>query len=85
VICATELAEGNPKIRKRLREHDRRLRARVAQTLAAAVQAEELSVDPDLGARLVCTTMNGLQVESRKGISVDDAEATLATVLRALA
>jgi len=84
VICATELAEGNPKIRKRLKVHDRRLRALVAQTLRAAADAGELSIDPALGARLVCTTLNGLQVESRKGISLADAEATLETVIRAL-
>ncbi len=84
VICATELAEGDPKMRKRLRDHDRRLRALVAQNLQAAADAGEVSVDPALGARLVCTTLNGLQVESRKGISLADAQATMETVIRAL-
>lgn len=84
VNCTTELAERDPEVRTRLQEHDHRLRARVAGTLRAGVAAGELSADPDLGARLLCTIVNGLHLESRKGVTLADAEATLALALRAL-
>ena len=82
--CTTELAERDLEVRKRLQKHDQRLRARVAETLRAGVAAGELSADPNLGARLLCTTVNGLLLESRKGVTLADAEATLALALRAL-
>lgn len=84
VNCATELAETDDTVRTRLRRHDAALRLVVRQALAAAVAAGELAGDPAGGALLLCTAVNGLQVESRKGISIDDARTVLATALQAL-
>lgn len=84
VTCAMELAERDETVRRRLQDHDRQLRAIVADQLRAAKRDSDISIDPEIGARLVCTTMNGLQVESRKGISLDDARSTLAALRLAL-
>lgn len=84
VNCATELAEGDEAVRIRLRQHDANLRQSIRQALAAAVAVGELTGDPATGAMLLCTTVNGLQVESRKGISLDDARATVSLALDAI-
>lgn len=84
VVCASELAATDASVRRRLVAHDERLRALVAATIAAANEAGELSGDPSRGARLLCTTVNGVQLDGRKGISLDDARATLALALDAL-
>lgn len=84
VNCATELAENDEAVRSRLKQHDTALRRSVRQAIAAAVARGELTGDPAVGAMLLCTTVNGLQVESRKGISLNDASATVTLALDAL-
>lgn len=84
VMCAIELAEADPNIKARLNRYDRRLRGRVADALRSAKGTGHISADPDVGARLLCTTASGLAVEARKGISLTDAEETLALVLDGL-
>lgn len=84
VNCATELAETDDHVRERLRRHDRALRSVVRQAISKAVTSGELNVDPSAGAMLLCTTVNGLQVESRKGVSPDDARTTLTMAFDAL-
>lgn len=84
VNCATELAETDEGVRDRLQRHDRALRSAVGRTISEAVASGELHADPTAGAMLLCTTVNGVQVESRKGISLDDARTTLMMALSAL-
>lgn len=84
VNCAIELADSDPAARSRLQRHDRALLSVVHDALTTARRQGELSVDPRTGARLLCTTVNGLQVEARKGITLDEARATLALALHAL-
>lgn len=84
VVCTTELAPNDPAIRARLQRHDESLRALVTDALRSAVAAGELHGDPVAGARLLATTVNGVQVDARKGISFDDARATLRLALDAL-
>lgn len=84
VNCATELAENDEYVRQRLRRHDREHQAMIAKALSSAVAAGDLAVDPSAGAMLLCTTVTGVQVESRKGITIEDARATLAMALDAL-
>ena len=84
VVCASELAATDASVRRRLVAHDHRLRALVAAAIEAANRCGELSGDPERGARLLCTTVNGVQLDGRKGISRDDARATLMLALDAL-
>ncbi len=84
VVCASELAATDEAVRRRLVAHDDRLRTLVAAAIAAANRDGELSGDPELGARLLCATVNGVQLEGRKGIGRDDARATLMLALDAL-
>ena len=84
VVCASELAATDASVRRRLVAHDHRLRALVASAIEAANRCGELSGDPQRGARLLCTTVNGVQLDGRKGISRDDARATLMLALDAL-
>jgi TetR/AcrR family transcriptional repressor of nem operon len=84
VVCTSELAQTDASIRARLVAHDERLRGLVAAAIAAANRGGELSGDPQRGARLLCTTVNGVQLDGRKGISRDDARATLMLALDAL-
>jgi len=84
VVCASELAATDASVRRRLVAHDHRLRALVAAAIEAANRCGELSGDPQRGARLLCTTVNGVQLDGRKGISRDDARATLMLALDAL-
>ncbi len=84
VMCATELAETDPWVRDRLRRVDKALRRHVAQVLSNANSQGELNCDPKAGADFLATTVNGLQVESRKGIGLDDARSILALALNAL-
>lgn len=84
VVCASELAATDAAVRRRLVAHDERLRALVGAAIAAANLGGELSGDPERGARLLCTTVNGVQLDGRKGITRDDARATLMLALDAL-
>ncbi|MEM8621061.1 MAG: TetR/AcrR family transcriptional regulator [Actinomycetota bacterium] len=84
VVCATELAASEPSVRTRLSQHDERLRALVADALRATNAVSQTHCDPEAGARLLLTTVNGLQVESRKGITGQQARSTLLLALDAL-
>lgn len=84
VVCASELAATDATVRRRLVSHDERLRAVVAEAIAAAKRSGQLSGDPQRGARLLCATVNGVQLEGRKGIRMDDAQATLMLALDSL-
>ena len=84
VVCAVELAERDEQARARLRRHDERLRAVLADAIRRAVAEGDLRVDPAAGARLLLTTVVGLQVDARKGVSRDAARSTLDLALRAL-
>lgn len=84
VVCATELAATDPDVADRLRRHDVALRALLEEQLTAARAAGEITGDPRAGALLLATTVNGAQVEARKGISLDDARRTLMLALDAL-
>lgn len=84
VNCAVELADSDPAARSRLQRHDRALRSVVQDALADARRLGELCADPGAGALLLCTTVNGLQVEARKGITLAEARAIVALALHAL-
>ncbi len=84
VTCATELAATDAAVRDRLRQHDDRIRAVLADALRAANATGQTHCDPHLGARLLFTAVNGIQVEARKGVSFDDARSTLLLTLDAL-
>lgn len=84
VLAAIELAGTDPDTRRRLRRHDAKLRAIVADRLRAADLAGDLDCDPDVGSKMLCAAVNGVQVEARKGITLADARSILALALRAL-
>ena len=85
VELATERAAVDDEIRTTLVEHDKKLRRLVAGAVRSAVESGEISGDVDGIARLICTTVNGLQVEARKGITKSAARRTIDTMLGALA
>ncbi|MDJ0768992.1 MAG: TetR/AcrR family transcriptional regulator [Ilumatobacter sp.] len=84
VGVAMELAATDEPVRRRLRAHDRKLRAAVRRALANAVADGQLDCDPERGARLLTTAVNGVQVEARKGIRRDEARDILDMALSAL-
>ncbi|MGL4340772.1 MAG: TetR/AcrR family transcriptional regulator [Rhodoglobus sp.] len=84
VVCATELAASDTDIRARLRAHDRKLHTQVADAIRLAVAEGDLNGDPEVGARLLCATVNGVQVEACKGISATEASGILRMALNAL-
>ena len=84
VTSAIELSDSDPVALERIRRDDDQRRSRVAVALRAANLAGELDCDPAIGARLLCATADGVQVEARKGISAADARATLRLALDAL-
>ncbi len=84
VVCAVELSERDEQVRTRLRRHDERVRALLASAVRRAVIEGDLDVDPEAGARLLHTTVVGLQVDARKGVSAAAARSTLELALRAL-
>lgn len=84
VVLATERAAVDDEVRTLIADHDRLLRELVAEAVQSAVDAGQVSGDAAAVARLICTTVNGLQVEARKGISEADARATIDTMLAAL-
>ncbi len=85
VVCAVELSDCDERARERLRRHDERLRAVLAGAVRRAVSEGDLRADPEAGARLLLTTVVGLQVDARKGVSPDAARSTLELALHALA
>lgn len=84
VVCATELAATDPAVADRLRRHDDEIRALLRTELEVARARGELAGDPEAGARLIATTVNGIQVDARKGIDHDTALTTLRLALDAL-
>ncbi len=80
VFCAAELAETDPAVRALLKAHDRA----ILGYLADALRDGEFACEPHSGARLLYTTVNGLMIEARKGIGVDEARATLSLALDGL-
>ena len=84
VACATERAADDDDVAARLRAHDSRLRARLADALRIPHAEGKLRVPPEVAARVLTTVANGVSVEGRKGISREDAETTLATTLEGL-
>ncbi len=83
VVLAIERAALDDDVRAQLVAHDDELRRTISEAAQTAVDAGELTGDPKGIARLICTTVGGLQVEARKGISRADAEGTIAFMLRA--
>lgn len=83
VQAAIELAATDEWVRTRLRRHDEALRSQVAAAARAAIAAGDLDGDPTIAARVLCSAVNGIQVEARKGISLDDARQILDHTLRA--
>ncbi|MEM9132668.1 MAG: TetR/AcrR family transcriptional regulator [Actinomycetota bacterium] len=85
VALAIERAAVDDDVRAQLVAHDDELRRIVTEAANHAIEAGELQGDPAGVARLVCTTVNGLQVESRKGIERADAQRTIDLMLLAFA
>ena len=74
VVCAVEVADSDEAIGDRLRRHDDRVIARVADAFRAAEAAgATLTVPPLEAARFVYNAVTGVQVASRKGITAADA------------
>ncbi len=84
VDITVELAATDETVRNRIRAHDRALRSALRQAIARAVEDGQMNCDPDLGARLLTTCVNGVQVEARKGIDEQTALDTLHLALAAL-
>lgn len=84
VVCTVELAERDEQARERLSRHDDRLHALLTSAVGRAVREGELAVDPAAGARLLLTTVVGLQVAARSGVTRSTARSTLDLALRAL-
>ena len=85
VVCAVELAGDEPDVRDRLRRHDRLLLGRLTVALRRArSEGAEVTTPLDDAARFLYTAVNGVQVEARKGIDLDDARRTLAIARRAV-
>ena len=82
--CASELAEREPDVRERIVAHDGRLRAAVAAHLRRAGAAGDFHGDPDVHARTLLTLVNGLQLESRKGVTRTEADAVVDVALAML-
>ena len=81
---AAERAAQDERVRSLLVDHDTELRRLVAIGVRDGVDTGRLSGDVDGVSRLICTTVNGLQVDARKGITESEARATIDTMLRAL-
>ena len=80
VELATERAGSYDDVRTLLVDHDRAMRRLVSDAVGRAVDAGDLSGDPDAVALLLCTTVNGLMVEARKGISDREARSVVDTM-----
>lgn len=84
VNLATERAQSDERIRKLLAEQDAHLRAIIGAAVADASQSGDINGDPQAVTQLLLTTVNGLQVEARKGISRADAQLIIDTLLTTL-
>ncbi|MEM7272901.1 MAG: TetR/AcrR family transcriptional regulator [Actinomycetota bacterium] len=84
VELAAERAAVDDRVRSLLVDHDAVIRDTVAAAVRDAVGAGRVSGDADGVARLICTTINGLQVDARKGLTRPEARATIDTMLGAL-
>lgn len=84
VLLATERAAVDDGIRAQIAEHDELLRDIVAGAVRDGVDTGRVSGDVAGVTRLILTTVNGLQVEARKGITEHEARAIVDTMLAAL-
>ncbi|MEM7322101.1 MAG: TetR/AcrR family transcriptional regulator [Actinomycetota bacterium] len=84
VELAAERAAVDDRVRQLLVEHDNTMRQLVAGAVQDAIDEGLVTGDADGLARLICTTVNGLQVEARKGITDTEARATIDTMLNAI-
>ncbi len=84
VELAAERAAVDERIRTMLVDHDAELRRLVADAARDAIDSGRVSGDPDAVARLICTTVNGLQVDARKGITEAEARLAIDTLLGVL-
>lgn len=84
VVTSTEKGGSDAGARRLLLDHDAELVAMLRDHIAAAVADGDLETDPATAARMLLATVNGLQVEARKGFSADEARAALHLALTAL-
>jgi AcrR family transcriptional regulator len=74
--CSVELSESDPVAMERIRVHGEtmhRLLSGLVRDAAAAGQVPSLRRSPDEVAGVVWLTIYGLQIQARRGISVDEA------------
>lgn len=79
VNCSVERAAVTPEVAERLRHHDDSILALLAAGIARVAEEEGRALDPEGGAALLYTAINGLQVAARKGIARDEATRILTT------
>lgn len=84
VELAAERAAVDERIRSLLVDHDAAMRDLVARAARNAIETGRVSGDPDAVARLILTTVNGLQVDARKGLTESEARLTIDTLLGVL-
>ena len=84
VELAAERAAVDARIRSLLVDHDGAMRELVADATRHAIESGRVSGDPDAIARLILTTVNGLQVDARKGLTEPEARLTIDTLLSAI-
>ncbi len=84
VVCAAELGPDGSAVRARLKRHDRKLHALVAEVIGEARPGSERRREAHDLAQFLCAAVNGVQVEARKGISRGAAETILRTALDAV-
>lgn len=84
VELAAERAAVDDRVRSLLVEHDAAMRELVAGAARSAIESGRLAGDPDAVARLILTTVNGLQVDARKGLTEPEARLTIDTLLAVL-
>ncbi len=84
VELAAERAAVDERVRSLLIDHDERLRGIIGGAVSRAREAGQITGDVDGITRLLFTTVNGLQVEARKGISRDAARLVIDTALAAV-
>jgi TetR/AcrR family transcriptional repressor of nem operon len=87
VNCTVELAPHDPEVRKRMRDHERRLEAMYARTIQRGIEEASMrpDLDPHLAARFVTTTVGGVQVAAKTGMSRAEALGMVELTLAALA
>lgn len=84
VELAAERAAVDERIRSLLVDHDAEMRDLVTGAARDAIDSGRVSGDPAAVARLILTTVNGLQVDARKGLTESEARLTIDTLLGVL-